>query len=235
MSKLPVFLIVMSAVLAGCSEPEAEPEPLTPARTLDAVARVGCELPFDCCTEGELHEHFAGWSPQPTTVEGCAAVLRASLETSVGARLTGSIEAGRVVFDAEQAANCVRTLEAITCEAYGASQSVLQIEGLGCDDFLIGQVADGGACALDSDCAQEDRYCAGLASNPMGVCTAFPALGADCDLVCGADAYCSVTTEVCTAKVADGGDCTYGSQCESGLCQDGTTCGTPAPLCDGPV
>lgn len=66
------------------------------------------------------------------------------------AQVRGSVEAGRVVFDAEAGRDCLAMLqyESQTCSVFWATEDPAV-----CDTVLVGQVALGGGCDYTLECA----------------------------------------------------------------------------------
>lgn len=91
---------------------------------------------------------------------------------------TPSIDAGRVRFDRQLAAECLNRLATQSCEArllegQSASSCV--------DDALIGLIPLGGPCESSIDCAGLDEICYAARSEEPRVCTPRPGPGQSCD------------------------------------------------------
>ena len=97
-------------------------------------------------------------------------------------------------------------------------------DGLRCDsttDTCVKLKAIGEACQGNSDCLRT-AFCEGT----MDRCTERRAIGATCmpsfaNEECVTGGWCSETTRMCAAQVADGGACTEDDECKSGNCVNG--------------
>jgi hypothetical protein len=130
----------------------------------------------------------------------CVSRTTARFEDGDFIYVQASIDAGRIVFDADAVATCVADIAALSCDLPTARFPA------SCEDVLQGQVPTGGACSIDDDCAGRD-YCASDASCP-GTCTQ---AGGEGD-ACAADGHCA------SGLVCFGGSCSYARQ-------EGESCG----------
>jgi len=109
-------------------------------------------------------------------------------------------------------------------------------DGLRCDGTAcVALTADGGQCALFTDCVVAD-FC----DPGTGLCAARKAAGAGCvgaALECLDGSFCDDATMVCAAQLAIGAACTDNVQCQTDNCANGACAATPSGganvLCGG--
>jgi hypothetical protein len=133
--------------------------------------------------------------------------------------MEAEVAAGRLSYDGDRARACVDAWKAATCDA---------LDGVGpaCDGILGGNVANGGVCLDDVECAT--GHCRVDASCP-GVCTAYVGLDGDCSAAgakCAPDLYCRIGRCAAPPAPAKQGEACVTRSCASGLyCDPGTkTC-----------
>jgi hypothetical protein len=161
------------------------------------------------------------------TESGCVAAEQDGFD--VADEYRQFIDAGTVVIDNGAADRCLRALRA-TCTNTLARQ-------LACDRIFVGQVADGGGCVDDVQCAS--GQCDAEGFEQCGSCMALIPTGSPCEPFVqsncapgpnGEDGFCSggrcalreLEPEL-TEDAAIGTDCDFDQLCEAGLyCQDGT-------------
>ena len=135
---------------------------------------------------------------------------------------------GIIDFDASRAGQCVDDLASLSCDSVnildrGSPSS--------CIAFIKGTVIDGGACFIGADCIS------GSCGNPQttptctpGACGITPtlvAIGGSCvgaNLSCGDFAFCSSTSNTCTAFLAAGATCMSSADCINGLACTNSVC-----------
>ncbi|NVB80343.1 MAG: hypothetical protein HOV81_18260 [Kofleriaceae bacterium] len=159
-------------------------------------------------------------------IEDLATCRTLFVDTPVDPDLIAAVNAGKVIYHADQAAECLDGL-AGSCDATDAPD---EHEPEACDRTFEGTVAEGGQCALDEECISQDCYvpscpdacCQGTCE--PGAITPRPHLGDSCvaDTRC-VDSYCDEATAICSAYLADGASCTSSEQCTSASCL-GTLC-----------
>jgi hypothetical protein len=136
-----------------------------------------------------------------------------------------SIDAKRVRFDLQVAAECLERMVTQSCE-----ELLLDVaRGDRCvDDALIGLVPLGGACEQAIDCSSRDQFCYGPPDAPR-VCTLLSRPGQPCDFIgCTRDSECVQTRPdpletpafTCVAKPPAG----EGEPCSFGGCAQGLFC-----------
>jgi hypothetical protein len=68
-----------------------------------------------------------------------------------------SVDSGRADYDGDAAGECVDLIEGVTCEQFYADEPPPGYEV--CDEIFTGNVADGGDCEQDIECAEEGSEC----------------------------------------------------------------------------
>ena len=133
MTKLASLLTLTLFHVAACGGNDAAP--IAIAELPHEFAHVFCERTFDCCSEAELADEFAGLDPKPTTVEECVEVVEGIIEFEDE---QAGIDAGRVIYDAAIAGTCLEEFRGIACTG--------DLDDSDCTPF-VGQVALGDECA----------------------------------------------------------------------------------------
>lgn len=142
--------------------------------------------------------------------------------------ISASVEAGRISYDAEQAAECLDLIRGMECR-FSSTFDEAAFEAA-CRAVFTGTVADGGACVEDEECASQEcepptdctmSCCVGACVMAEPDPTPVP-VGGDCSGVeaeCVATAYCAsdATGERCVAKVGAGQPCADFDACQQGL------------------
>ena len=145
--------------------------------------------------------------------------------------LEAAVEAGRVTYDAEAAADCLEIVATRDCAE--ANQRTIDA----CEAALGGTVAPGGDCEIDEECAGS-RICE-VASACPGTCVDRYGAGQACtdNDQCADGLVCSEATMRCIAPAEDGAACGGGvePQCDGGLLcegedEDAGMTGTCSPL-----
>ena len=191
------------------------------------IAAAECAKAFECCTTEEVNQYFIGTNFQ--SEQECVDFIT-MFYASFG-NYQASIDAGKMTYDGEKAADCIAVIETATCDAFAHGSAVLS----GCEDFTTGLVANDGECATDSECAS--NYCEGDTVIPVkaGICKTIPGAGEACTSQCAANLQCQSGT--CMPLKADGASCRDRDECASGSCngastQTAGTCGQPM-ICNG--
>jgi hypothetical protein len=193
-----------------------------------------CAKQWDCCTDAEIMEQYMGIEidGRPiTTEQDCVDFTNALFSGLAVAQYKASIEAGRVEYDGEAAADCVAAVDDVSCKDYASD---MIDDDSACRPFLIPLVADGGACTQDFECKSDN--CVDGAGDADGTCQALPGEGQPCDDNCADGTYCGYenSSEVCLALKADGAVCILDRECASDYCDDTTDqCGGEPLTCDG--
>jgi hypothetical protein len=139
-----------------------------------------------------------------------------------------AVAAARVAWNGSAARACVDFIAASGCDF----KSLLGISGNpSCTSTARGLVPIGGSCLSEGEC--QNGYCdsgnAGGSSGCPGTCKAFTATGSDCSgtVRCAPTDSCD-SSNLCTTRVARGGDCSDPSAiCALGLVCSGNTCQPP--------
>jgi hypothetical protein len=169
---------------------------------------------------GVCREMMSGANAWTACLHGDPAPASDARLTAWCAAVEAEVAAGRVTYHAEQAGPCVAALRTVTCDTIDADRPE-------CDAVVSGNVAQGGACLVDFDCAS--GHCVVGASCP-GVCTAYVGVGGDCSaagarcapgLGCGGGRCVAVTTP----------SATQGQPCVSGTCASGLYCDPTTSKC----
>lgn len=139
-------------------------------------------------------------------------------------RLVDAVAAGRITFDGVAAGDCFAWVAGSECAS-------LLGGGDGCGQMFVGNVGEGGACFLDTECAGGgdcvvdllcDAQCCG------GTCRAPASPGESCsDRSCVEGAYCVYTTDTADCQTGEAGSpCTGYWTCDPQFWCD-TSAGTP--------
>jgi hypothetical protein len=188
----------------------------------------------------EVHDAQCEWAVRcgvlPNT-EACAALGTADDEI---AQLQASVDAGRLSYDEDKAADCVDAFADASCELFGVSEAAQA-----CEEVFTGLVADGGTCYDDEECVSDNCQQTDPACD-MACCagTCMPGdpeaqIGEDCsEADCVDGAHCAFdsasSTFKCEADIAEGQACTGGG-CADGLFCDVTDPQTGAGTCKAPA
>jgi hypothetical protein len=155
--------------------------------------------------------------------------------------IAAAVDAGHIKFDGEAAKSCMDEISQAGCTFTAFPRHDV------CQDVFVGLVAVGGSCVISDecvgggDCLASDSTCDRSVSCCPGTCEpghTKVALGAHCrsTLDCDDDAYCTSTTQVCTAlATSEGAACDDLFGCTGDLLcnvdaqtQQYTTCYRPA-------
>jgi hypothetical protein len=222
MRSLPLLFLTSILATTACGGDDGGGGDVPLDQFATRFAATSCKNIFKCCDATERMQQFQIFNPMPTNEAECTQTL-AALIMSFGIN-TEAITAGRLVYDGAAAADCLAAVDAAAC---GAATHQAEDNG-SCTAFFVGQVAAGGQCKDDAECAVAGSFCSGGSSDTFGACTTLPALGQPCDGECVAGAFCDGT--MCAAKKANGTACGFNSECTSDHCD--TTC-MADNSCDG--
>jgi hypothetical protein len=203
------------------------------------LAKLSCSKIFECCNATEQMQQFNGitYNGQPITTEAqCEGFYAGFFNGLALGDFKASLAAGRIGYDGEAAQSCIDAAANLGCSAY----SMARDQELVCDKpFLVAKVADGGACTQNYECTSgncEDATVDPNGTNTDGMCKPMPTAGQDCTSRCAQGLYCgydqTAMKETCQAVKPNGTACTGDNECTSGHCIS-STCGDPAPVCDG--
>ena len=148
-----------------------------------------------------------------------------------------SIDAGRVGFDRQAAAECLHRMLTQSCQELMLDLSA----GEECvDQALVGLVPLGGACDRYIDCAGPDQFCGGGPRNEPRVCTPLSGTGEPCDFIgCSKGNSCvqvradprDMPAFLCMSRkpAGEGEACSSQSSCADGLYCIDKSCRTYQP------
>ena len=182
----------------------------------EEIAEVYCHNMYQCCTEREIEQRL-GVSEPRSELECRQDITRDCIRDS--APVMDSLRANRVTFDPVLMNTCLNAILAPPNECAAVVMEAPWKEA--CKDSpFIGQVAVGGACFYNVDCAgaPDTAECA-----PTQRCVALPTAGFPCvNGSCAADFFCG-TNAICQPKLAAGAPCTGLNQCQEELFCDFTS------------
>lgn len=127
----------------------------TPGGTVVESVERTCAKVFACQdtfpgTDAEFMETFGA------NVSECVDGILSDPTLPAPEDFEASVEAGRIVFHADDAEVCLDTLDARSCAQLWNGGTTAPEE---CETAFEGQVEDGGACTLDEDCAAVSSEC----------------------------------------------------------------------------
>ena len=198
---------LVGAALGGCGSdtgtggPDPLAGPIAFESYCDDYARMTCDIAQSCgCFAAGMYNF-------------CLTYQKSSCHDDVEVPVQG----GRQAYDPVAAGQCQAELqaEAEDCSLADATWPTA------CDDMLVGQVAEGGACQGSDDCVP-DLDCLG------DHCIALPGDGQAChpDYGCASGTYCG-SDQVCHHEQAAGGPCPEGGS----ACGDGLYCSSASTTC----
>ncbi len=183
------------------------------------LTAVSCAQIFECCTAAEIVEDFGFFDEAD-----CVAKLGVLIGQEVQAETEAAVAAGKMTYNADNAAECLALTESASCATYNDDSPSV------CDQITTGLVAADAACDDDAECVS--GYCEGDADQTPGQCKTMPGLGELCpDFTCADGNYCEFASESsCVAQKADGQSCGFDEECINSCEND--ICGVPTS-CDG--
>lgn len=207
----------------------------------ERLATASCAKIFECCDDAEIMEIFMGFNPPITTEEQCREFYIGIAEGLLLPQTQASIEAGRLEYHGDVAADCVAKTEAAAC---GEGDPGEFLGGPGCGDPFEGLVANGEACDHDDECVS--NYCEEQFDDmgmPIGgTCGTLPGMGDACTFECAEGLFCEfgpMGMPTCQPLLSNGSECDFDDQCESDSCEGGDPmmgvpgmCGE-SMMCDG--
>lgn len=216
-----VAAIAIIAIAWSCKEDgsDSDREPTLeelPGRFVDAL----CPELERCLGESSSERLFGDG--------GCEARLRAQLEDGDFAATQEAVQAGRVHYDASQVSACLAAIDGIGC----GFQTTRTLMSEHCNLVLEGDVALGGNCALDEDCAGV-AFCKRNGESCPGTCSALLGANESCtsDDECAEGLACPDSVSRCVAPGRLGEACggTGDAVCAAGLIclATGTAAGAP--------
>lgn len=243
MKRMMAFLlastIVGGSVLVGCGDDTKTNSTgnsgTTPIALENIPASMGdafCGLAFSCCTAMEQSAVFKDFPSVPKTVEECGTFISAQFEMFVFANLKDGVNAGRLKYDGDVARTCFESIQG-NCAVLKQSGP---FTGAECAKVFVGQVADGGECAQENECAVAGSYCPIPQGAMLGKCAVLPKEGEPCpNLRCAEGLGCGSVNgmDVCVKPGPDGQACTSSLECTSKYCDFMTAkCAQPKAIGD---
>lgn len=248
---LSLALVTFSAglITAGCgTDTKSQTSTGTPAQTVPLenagteMAKVFCGIVFSCCDSTEMMDVLGDFTPAPTTQAECDAAAKSVVEQEIFTDLKAAVAAGRLEYDAAQAATCFAKVD--------GQCSLLKDTIFGnepeCKKVFVGKVVDGGACAQSNECAVSGSTCIGAMDATLGKCEPPVKEGQPCpNYNCATGLTCSTDAmPICIAPRADGAACGTDSECISNFCDfanakcsakkaNGEACDSPSACKDG--
>ncbi|UJR85988.1 Dickkopf N-terminal cysteine-rich domain-containing protein [Sandaracinus amylolyticus] len=232
MKSLGTRWLAPTAILLLSTACENDPPPVAIDEYPPRIATALCRLAFDCCSEADRMRLLApfGATTPPADVEACEAQVRSVTEASY-ATIAASVDAGRSLYDASDAARCLEAWDAVSCDDFRGVMSERVSLDPSCETMLGGTLAPGAECAGFFECST--GVCGPEVDGTPGTCWTIAAEGEPCTLVCEAGFFCDTSAEapVCVAARDNGEACASPIQCRSLRCVDGV-CEPAELLCD---
>jgi hypothetical protein len=155
---LTSFMVAIASCGGGSSGP---PDKLSEALQ-DAIHR-NCQKEFNCKSSylPAMHnnETFED-AVHGATVDACTTSLKTLLLAGNGqdyfTKLDASVTAGRIAYNKDDFEACSKGFEALTCDQVFDQNGATATEPEVCNTAVMSQVATGGACTLDQDCAADN-------------------------------------------------------------------------------
>lgn len=220
----PALLVL---ALVACGDPAYDVQAYW-----NELGAIHCQRMTDCCTDEEYVDYLTP-DAAGSTMQDCSATFQTAPDASF---IKDGIARGTIVFDEAKARNCVGVLEVLQCSAF---QPSLRYRETYCERPLIGQVADGAACFVDSECVTGNCQGATLTSQPpmSGTCQSPTGQGGRCGIGSAncADPYACQAGGVCELGAPPGTACNADFQCADNWCKgDGALAdGRCKKACDG--
>lgn len=186
---------------AGTDGPDVDPIPLEDLPA--ALAGATCGV-VQRCTGAAFQVFFLE--------EDCTTVNTRAFEDALSGLVQGSVDAGRLSYAPELAAQCVQAFETLPCPDLDRWPDI-------CYQAIQGLVPDGGECGHNLDC-ERGTFCDTTGGICPGVCSPERLVGEECLL--------------------DGSNeddmCEDGLECHDGVCMEqptvGQSCGDATPDCE---
>jgi hypothetical protein len=141
----------LAAALAACDGGGG----LSIPEVFDSIASSTCAKAFDC------QDSFPGTAQQFTDAFGAseAACVDIVLEDAETDLYEASVDAGRIVYDADDAQACLdsQDLGSVSCDDLWAGN--LPEPAPECETTFVGTVPDGEQCTMSDDCAGDASSC----------------------------------------------------------------------------
>jgi hypothetical protein len=153
---LPLFLIGGITVACGGGDGGGS---LTPAAAIDEQVDLLCGAAFECMSsfptdKGVTHAQLFG-----ANEAACQTMFDGLFDADA---VQASVDAGRIEYDAADAAACNDAFDALSCDDLWLvvfDDPAAPPEPAACDTAFVGTIADGGACTIDQDCEADASGC----------------------------------------------------------------------------
>jgi hypothetical protein len=150
-----------------------------------------------------------------------------AIHASTDPSATAAVSAGKVIYNAGKARECVDLIANATCDITdGDLRSLFPIP---CFETATGTLHAGDACAIDIECISQscavpscpDACCMGTCSGesppPFNLPVGSPCSQQLITSECAANAFCDNTTHMCTALKPEGATCNSTMECDYGF------------------
>ncbi|QDG51740.1 hypothetical protein FIV42_13575 [Persicimonas caeni] len=214
----------------GSNIPVVDGPPVALDQLPQKYAEIVCGRIFGCCDEAEKQEVLSEFGGAANEAE-CQTKAQALFGNLLG-QMNDSVESGRATYSADNAGDCLATMESLDC-SYGVFPDGAA-EPEVCEKTLEGQVEDGGECYSDEECVVGECMGQEWSENgevtQPGTCSTGFAIGEACEWSdeCVEGTYCNQEYDEDTGefvgtceKIGDVGDACGGS---SQSCKDGLFC-----------
>ena len=164
MLKRSIFVSASFALLAACGGDDGG-STSTPSAAFTASIQATCDKAFECMSsyDAAMHNGTAFADSYGTSADNCVAQTTALINQFLGAdyleKLDASASAGRIDYNASDAAACLAANSAQTCDQFFEQNGATSVEPAVCNTALVGTVATGGTCTIDNDCATAGDDC----------------------------------------------------------------------------
>ncbi len=202
-TSLAALVITLSLTLVGCPSSTTAPSTVPIEDLGGRYATTFCGLLTDCYGE-VVRDALLGISSEAD----CIALFERQYMEQALPRYQQAIAEGTMSYDGTQAQACLDATTAQGCAAINSRGTSA------CDGLLIGEVAPGGVCSINEQCAG-DAYCMNTTVCP-GTCQPRGSVGATCtsDDACQGGMKC--TGGSCTVPAAEGAPCGGATNIECG-------------------
>jgi hypothetical protein len=122
-----------------------------------------CSKAFECMAEFGDDAQFTSFFG--SSEQDCVDTFGALVDEQAP-DVEASIADGRIEFNSADADECASAANSLACDMYWTAEG-----DPSCDTVIVGLVADGDACTIDADCAEEGSFCdeTDLVCGPGGV------------------------------------------------------------------